>query len=134
MALAIPTITAIQRTTLILTALTAGVLLAVVSASAALGSVVGAAVMIVNFYLLALVGRLILGSARNNGGPSVAGMLLPPVKLFFFITVIYLIVASGRINIPGFIAGVLTQFAAIFIEAWRAAARPLPEVSAVRGA
>ena len=49
----------------------------------------------VNFYLLALVGRLILAARVTMVAQSVAGMLLPPVKLFFFITVIYLIVESG---------------------------------------
>jgi len=134
MLFAIPTITAIQRTTLILTVLTAATLLEFVSAAAALASIIGAAVMIVNFYLLALVGRFLLASARNNGGPSAAGMLLPPLKLFFVIAIVYMVVDSGRINIPGFLAGILTQFAAIFIEAWRASARPAPGITGAGGA
>lgn len=134
MPFAIPTVTAIQRTTLVLMAVTAAALCGFVSAAAALGSVIGAAVMVVNFYLLALVGRLLLAAARNNGGPSAVGMLLPPLKLFLIIAVVYVIAGSGRVNIPGFLAGVLTQFAAIFIEAWRASARPSPGITSAGGA
>lgn len=133
MPFAIPTITAIQRTTLILMALTAATLLEFVSAAAAIGSVIGAAVMIVNFYLWALVGRFLLASARHNGGPNAAGMLLPPLKLLFVIAVVYMIAYSGRINIPGLLAGILTQFVAIFIEAWRASARPAPVIPGAGG-
>lgn len=134
MPFAIPTITAIQRTTLILTALTAATLLIFFSAAAAIGSIIGAAVIIVNFYLLALVGRFLLASARANRGPSAAGMLLPPLKLFFVIAAVYVIADSGKVNIPGFLAGILTQFAAIFIEAWRASARPAPGITTAGGA
>jgi len=133
MPFAIPSINAIQRTTLLLTACAGTALLVFASSGAALGSIIGAAVIIVNFYLLALIGRFILTSARNHSGPSPAGLLLPPLKLFFFITVVYLVVASGRVNIPGFIAGVLTQLVAIFIESWRASARPLAGMTGVRG-
>lgn len=134
MLFAIPTITAIQRTNLILMVLTAAALLEFVSAAAAVGSIVGATVMIVNFYLLALVARFVLASARNNGGPSAFGMLLPPLKLFIVIAAVYLIVASGRINIPGFLIGILTQLPAIFIEAWRASARLAPGITGAGGA
>jgi ATP synthase I chain len=133
MLLAVPTVNAIQRTTLILTAVTALALFVFVSAATAVSSVIGAAVMIVNFYLLALAGKFLLATARNHGGPSAAGVLLPPLKLFFIIAVVYLIAASGRVSIPGFLAGVLTQFAAIFIESWRASARPVPGISGARG-
>ncbi len=134
MPFAIPTVFAIQRTTLLLAASVAMVLWACVSATAALASVVGGAVVIGNFYLLALAGKFLLSTARNHGGPSAAGILLPPLKLGFIVLVVYVIVASGRINIPGFMAGLLTQFVAIFIEAWRASARSLPETSGARGA
>jgi hypothetical protein len=46
-------------------------------------------------------------------------ILLLPLKLAFFLGAAYVIVSVLRVNIPGFVTGVLTQFAAIFIETWR---------------
>jgi len=75
--------------------------------------------MIANFFLLTLVGGGILALGRGRGGLSMAGILLIPIKLLFFLVVSYVIISRLRVNVPGFVAGVLTQFAAVFIESWR---------------
>jgi hypothetical protein len=79
--------------------------------------------MIANFFLLAIVGGGILALGRGRGGLSLLGTLLIPSKLIFFLVVSYLLVSRLHVNVPGFVAGVLTQFAAIFIEVWRASPR-----------
>jgi hypothetical protein len=84
-----------------------------------LGCVAGSAFMIVNFFLLALVGGGIIAMASGGKGLSMAAILLIPLKLAFFLGAAYVIVSVLHVNIPGFVAGVLTQFAAIFIETWR---------------
>ena len=114
-----PTIAGIERTTAI-TGVAAAVLLYIfVSPPAALGCVAGSAFMIVNFFLLALVGGGIIAMAGGRAGLSMAAILLIPLKLAFFLGAAYVIVSVLHVNIPGFVAGVLTQFAAIFIETWR---------------
>jgi hypothetical protein len=114
-----PTIPGIERTTAITGVVAAALLYIFVSPPAALGCVAGSAFMIVNFFLLALVGGGIVAMASGGKGLSVVAILLIPLKLAFFLGAVYVIVSVMRVNIPGFVAGVLTQFAAIFIEAWR---------------
>jgi hypothetical protein len=117
------TIPAIERTSAVVGIATAAILYAFVSPVIAMGCLVGSAFMIVNFFMLAIVGGGILALGRGSGGISLLGMLLIPLKLLFFFVVSYLIVSRLHINVPGFVAGVLTQFVAIFIEVWRASPR-----------
>jgi len=42
------------------------------------------------------------------------------MKMLLLVGITFLIVESGRVNLMGFLAGTLTQFVAIFIEAGRA--------------
>jgi hypothetical protein len=120
---AVPTLAGIQRTTAIVIAIAAATLAIAVSATVAISCVLGGALMIANLYLLALIGRAMLAAARASGGPTGVGLVAAPLKMLLLIGAVYAIVASGRIDVPGFMAGVLTQFAAIFIETWRASAR-----------
>jgi hypothetical protein len=115
-----PTIAGIERTTAITGVAAAALLYIFVSPPTALGCVAGSAFMIVNFFLLALVGSGIIAMASGAKGFSMAAILLIPLKLGFFLGAAYVIVSVLHVNIPGFVAGVLTQFAAIFIETWRA--------------
>jgi hypothetical protein len=115
-----PTIAGIERTTAVVGTAATALLYIFVSPSAALGCLAGSAFIIVNFFLLALVGGGIVAMAGGRNGLSMLAILLIPLKLAFFLGAAYVIVSLLRVNIPGFVAGVLTQFAAIFIETWRA--------------
>lgn len=119
----IPTVAGIQRMTVVLATLAAAILCVLVSNPAALGCLIGGALMIANLYVLSLIGRAVLAIARDYGGATGVGIAAVPLKLFFIIGVVYLIVNSGRVNLPGFMVGILTQFAAIFIETWRISKR-----------
>jgi hypothetical protein len=114
-----PTIAGIERTTAITGVAAAALLYIFVSPPAALGCVTGSVFMIVNFFMLALVGGGIIAMASGAKGFSTVAILLIPLKLAFFLGAAYVIVSVLHVNIPGFVAGVLTQFAAIFIETWR---------------
>lgn len=117
------TIPAIERTTAVVGIAAAAILYAFASPAIALGCLVGSAFMIANFFMLAIVGGGILALGRGRRGLSMAGILLIPLKLLFFLVVSYVIVSRLHVNVPGFVAGVLTQFTAIFIEVWRASSR-----------
>jgi hypothetical protein len=117
------TLPAIERTTAVVGIAAAAILYALASPAIALGCLVGSAFMIANFFMLAIVGGGILALGRGRGGLSMAGILLIPLKLLFFLVVSYVIVSRLHVNLPGFVAGVLTQFAAILIEVWRASPR-----------
>ena len=113
------TVAAIERTTALVGIAAAAMLYVFTSPAIALGCIVGSGFMIANFFLLTLVGGGILALGRGRGGLSMAGILLIPIKLLFFLVVSYVIISRLRVNVPGFVAGVLTQFAAVFIESWR---------------
>jgi hypothetical protein len=121
----VPTIAGIQRTTALLTIVFAALLLAFASRAAALGCVVGGALMVANLFLLTIVGRALVALAQG-GAAGKAGVVLAPLKLFFFVAAVYLIMTSMRLNLPGFMLGALTQFLAIFIETWHASSRGAP--------
>jgi hypothetical protein len=91
--------------------------------AAAVGAIAGCAFMIVNFFLLALVGHGIVGLGRDGGRISILGILLIPLKLLFFIGVSYVIVSRFKVDVGTFVAGVLTQPVAILIEVWRTSPR-----------
>lgn len=115
----VPTITAIERTTLVLAAASAVVLLALASRATALGCLVGGVVMTANLAALAVIGRAILGAGRAGGAASRVALVVAPLKLLLLVAVVYLLLTRARIDVGGFMLGVLTQFAAIFIETWR---------------
>jgi hypothetical protein len=117
----VPSIAAIQRTTAIVLIATAAVVLVAASPASALGCLIGGALMIMNLYVLNLIGRAIVSIARQEGGASVLGMIAAPLKMLMLAAIVYLVIESGRVNMAGFFAGSLTQFVAIFIEIWRAA-------------
>ena len=120
----IPTIAAIQRTNVILVAIFAGLLAYFASPQAAVGCILGGAVVIANLFALAIIGRVALAVA--SGGASAAaklGAIAIPFKLFIVIGLIYLVFTHVHIDGLGFGFGVLTQMTAIIIETGRASLR-----------
>jgi ABC-type dipeptide/oligopeptide/nickel transport system permease component len=123
MAWTVPTIRGIQLTTAIIVVALALMLFVLVSSAAAVGCLVGGAVVIANLFGLTLVGRWILAAAARSGAPATLGMVAAPLKLLIIVAVIYVICTQTRINMPGFALGVLTQLGAIFVETWRVSSR-----------
>jgi len=116
----VPTIGEIQRTTALLALFAAAILLTITSAATAASCILGAALMAANLFALSWVVRIIFALARPAGGATALGLIAAPIKMLLFAALTFLVVESGRVNIVGFIAGTLTQFAAIFIEVGRA--------------
>jgi hypothetical protein len=119
----VPTIGGIQRVTALLTAACGLTLAAIVSPGAGLGCAVGGAVMIANLFLLTFIGRWMVAVASQGGGASRLGIVAAPLKLLFIVTVVAWLLSRTSVSVPGFVVGVLTQPAAIFIETWRVSAR-----------
>jgi hypothetical protein len=120
MTFAIPTIAGIQRANAILAAALSLIVLVFASPHLAIGFAVGAASMIANLFLLAIVGRWIVAVAARGGGASRLGIIAAPLKLLFIVTVVALLLSRTKLSAAGFVLGALTQPAAIFIETWRA--------------
>jgi ATP synthase I chain len=119
----VPTVAGIQTVTAAMTATLSIMLFVTVSPAAALGCAVGGAVMIVNLFLLAFVGRWIIAVASHSGGASRLGIVAALLKLLFIVTVVAWLLSRTDINVPGFVLGLLTQLGAIFIETWRVSMR-----------
>jgi len=116
----VPTIEAIQRTTVVVAMLAAALLLLVASPASAVACVLGAALMVANLYALSWTVRTMFALARQAGGATALGLIAAPLKMLLLAGIAYLIIESSRVNVAGFIAGTLTQFVAIFIEVGRA--------------
>ncbi len=119
----IPTIGAIQRTNAVLVAVTALVLARFLSPAAAIGCLLGGAVVIGNLFLLSWMGRLVLAAAGTGSKAAKLGVLAIPLKLLLVVALVYLVFTRAHIDGFGFGAGVLTQLAATIIETGRAATR-----------
>jgi hypothetical protein len=122
---AIPTIPSIQRTNVILVATTSAILGYFASPNAAIGCLIGGAVVIANLWVLSAIGRLVLASASSgiSGTAAKLGAAAIPLKMLIVVALVYLVFARTHIDGMGFGAGVLTQFAAIIIETGRASIR-----------
>ena len=117
---ALPTVEAIQRTTLIVAAVVAAVLLIKASPASAVSCILGAVLMVANLFALSWIVRGTLALAREAGGATALGLIAAPLKMLLLAGIAFLIVESGRVSVAGFVAGTLTQFVAIFIEVGRA--------------
>jgi hypothetical protein len=115
------TIARIELTTAIVGAVATAVLYICTDPTIAIGAAAGCAFIVVNLFLLAIVGRGIIAAGRVSGSLSILGLLLIPLKLAFFIGVSYVLVSRLGINPVAFVLGVLTQPVAMLIEVWRAA-------------
>lgn len=118
----VPTIAGIQRVAALLTILAAATMLAVASTAAALGCLIGGALMIANLSLLVIAGKALVALAQG-GGAARLGVILAPLKLILLMAVVYLLVTRMRIDLAGFIVGSLTQLVAVFIETGRVSLR-----------
>jgi hypothetical protein len=67
----VPTIAGIQRMTVLLTIVAGAALFAFVSTAAAIGALAGGILMIVNLYLLVLVGKMMVALAGGGGAGTV---------------------------------------------------------------
>jgi len=118
-----PTIRSIQLTNLVLVMVAAGAMAALVSVNAAIGCLIGGAVVVANLFLLAALGRFALAAARNAGGVSKVGLAALPAKIALMVALIYVAFARIHIDGLGFALGVLTQVTAIIIETGRTSMR-----------
>jgi ATP synthase I chain len=118
----IPTITAIQRTNVILVALTSLVLGYFDSTNAAIGCLIGGFVVIANLWALSALGKLVLAAAGAgiSGGAAKLGAAAIPLKMLIVVALVYLVFKHAHLDGLGFGAGVLTQMTAIIIETGRA--------------
>ncbi len=121
----IPTIPAIQRMNVILVAVTAMILLYFDSSAAALGCLLGGAIVIANLWLLSLLGAAILAAAGAgvSGAAAKFGVMAIPLKMLIVLGLVYLLFKRTHIDGPGFALGVLTQMTAAIIETGRASLR-----------
>lgn len=114
----VPTIAGIQRVAAILTIVGTLTLAWFFTRATAIGFLAGGILMIGNLYLLVIVGKALVSLAQGGGAGKI-GVVLAPFKLVLFLVVAYLLISRLHVNLPGFVLGVLTQFAAIFIETGR---------------
>ena len=121
----VPTISSIQRTNVVLVALSAAFLALFSTAQSAIGCLLGGAIVIANLWILAAIGRVILGASGGgiSKGAARLGALAIPMKLFIVVGLVYLVFSRVGIDGMGFAVGVLTQMAAIIIETGRASVR-----------
>lgn len=121
----IPTIPAIQRMNAILVALTATVLFYFDSTPAALGCLLGGAIVIVNLWVLSLLGAAILAAAGAgiSGTAAKFGVMAIPLKMLIVVGLVFLIFRRTNVDGVGFALGVLTQMTAAIIETGRASLR-----------
>ena len=121
----IPTIPAIQRMNAILVAVTAGLLFFLDSTAAALGCLLGGAIVIVNLWVLSILGAAILAAAGAgiSGTAAKFGVMAIPLKMLIVVGLVFLVFRRTNIDGVGFALGVLTQMTAAIIETGRASLR-----------
>jgi len=116
----LPTLSEIQRTSLILLAVGALLLQLTVSTDASIGCLVGGGVVIANLFILSLIGRLLSAGAAAGSGPKLGAVAIP-LKLLLIAALVYAVFAHFKIAAIGFAVGVSSQVIAILIETARAA-------------
>lgn len=121
----VPAISSIQRTNVVLVAISAAILLLFFGEQPAIGCLLGGAVVIANLWILAALGGLLLSAAGAglSKGAARLGALAIPMKLMIIVGLVYLVFTRAHVDGMGFAAGVLTQMAAIIIETGRASVR-----------
>jgi len=121
----IPTIPAIQRMNAILVVVTASLLFFLDSTAAAVGCLLGGAIVIVNLWVLSLIGAAILAAAGAgiSGTAAKFGVMAIPLKMLIVVGLVFLVFRRTNIDGVGFALGVLTQMTAAIIETGRASLR-----------
>src|SRR5260370_2914595 len=91
----VTTISAIQRTNVVLVAVSAAILAAFSTAQSAIGCLLGGAIVIANLWILAAIGRAILPASGAGllKGAARLGALVIPMKLFIVGGLVYLVFA-----------------------------------------
>lgn len=109
----------------VLVVVTAAILALTLSTRAAVGCVLGGAVVIANLWILSLLGGLLLSAAGDgiSGTAAKLGVLAIPLKMLIVIGLVYLLFTQTKIDGLGFGLGVLTQMTAAIIETGRASLR-----------
>lgn len=115
----LPALSAIQRTNVIVACVAALLLLMFRSNASALSCLLGASVVIVNLFVLALLARVLLASAAG-GASGALGAVALPLKLIMVAALVYAVLFHSGIDGVGFAAGVFTQLVAVLIETARA--------------
>ena len=118
-----PTIRSIQLTNIVLVFVSAAMMAYFVSFAAAIGCLIGGAIVVANLFLLAALGRFALSAAQQSGGASRLGLAALPLKVALVAVLIYVVFARVHIDGLGFALGVLTQVTAIIIETGRTSFR-----------
>ncbi len=122
---ALPTIGGIQMITAALTvSVSAGFYIEGASARS-IGVVVGGALIMLNLWALAGLGRLLIAASGGASSGKLA-VLLAPLKLLVLLALVYLILVRTKVDTVGFAVGVSTQLAAILFETGRAWVKTLP--------
>ena len=121
----IPTIPAIQRMNAILVAGTATLLFYFDSTAAAVGCLLGGTIVIVNLWVLSLLGAAILAAAGAgiSGTAAKFSVMAIPLKMLIVVGLVFLIFRRTNVDGVGFALGVLTQMTAAIIETGRASLR-----------
>ena len=109
----------------ILVAVTAGLLFFFDSTAAAVGCLLGGAIVIVNLWLLSLIGAAILAAAGAgiSGTAAKFGVMAIPLKMLIVVGLVFIVFRRTNIDGVGFALGVLTQMTAAIIETGRASLR-----------
>src|ERR1039458_239817 len=107
----IPTISSIHGTTVVLVVVSAAILAWFASTPAAVGCVLGGAVVIANLWILSVLGGLILAAsgAGISGVAAKLGALALPLKLLIIVGLVYLVFTRARIDGMGFGGSALAQ-------------------------
>jgi hypothetical protein len=121
----IPTIPAIQRMNAILVAVIASLLFFFDSTAAAIGCLLGGVIVIVNLWVLSILGAAILAAAGAgiSGTAAKFGVMAIPLKMLIVVGLVFLVFRRTNIDGVGFALGVLTQMTAAIIETGRASLR-----------
>jgi hypothetical protein len=121
----VPTVASIQRTNVVLVAISAAILNFFASAPVAIGCLLGGAVVIANLLILSALGGLLLAASGSgiSGTAAKLGALAIPMKLLIVVGIVYLVFTRAHVDGMGFGVGVLTQMAAIIIETGRTSVR-----------
>lgn len=95
------------------------------STAAAIGCLLGGAVVIANLWILSLLGVLMLAAAGSGttGIMAKLGVLAIPLKMLLVVGLVYLLFTRAHIDGVGFAVGVLTQMTAAIIETGRTSVR-----------
>jgi hypothetical protein len=121
----IPTIAAIQRMNVVLVAVTAVILFLFDSSAAAVGCLLGGAIVIANLWVLSVLGAMILAAAGAgiSGTAAKFGVMAIPLKMLIVVGLVFLVFKRTHVDGVGFALGVLTQMTAAIIETGRASLR-----------